>query len=49
MTATVLINLLRHESRDAATQRRNAEARAALARVVARAAHPATTTKENGR
>lgn len=37
MTATVLINLLRHEPHDVATVRRTAEARAA---------HPATTTKE---
>ena len=49
MTATVLINLLRHETRDVATVRRTAEARAALARAVAMAAHPATTTKENER
>lgn len=49
VSATVLANLLRHESRDVATVRRTAEARAALARAVAMAAHPATTTKENGR
>ena len=37
---TVLANLLRREPRDVATVRRTAEARAALARAVAMAAHP---------
>lgn len=41
MTFTVLTNLLRHESRDAATQRRTAEARAAMARAAAMSVHPA--------